>query len=200
MHPQPLRLRTCGYAIRGVNKSADLACSGPACSVRDSREHVRDVGREVARACVFGRRWPNSAGRAPGEDTGISRPAPPFTPHAGGPAPPTPAVCSLRVNPVGAARVRSGRGHWVRPGAGARPWRSCASGVHSMAQLAVRLLSPEASTAARRRMRVRAIAGLEGERRRALRCACCYVRRPRPARRAGGIPGGFATRVSVNAV
>ena len=33
-----------------------------------------------------------------------------------------------------------------------------------MAQLAVRLLSPEASTAARRRMRVRTIAGLEVER------------------------------------
>ena len=40
---------------------------------------------------------------------GILRPAPPFTPHAGA-APPTPAVCSLGVNPVGAARVRSGRG------------------------------------------------------------------------------------------
>ena len=124
------------------HRSADLACSGPACSVLDSREHVRDVGRGVARVCVLGRRWPNSAGRAPGEDTGISRPAPPFTPHAGAPAPPTPAVCSLGVNPVGAARVRSGPGDWARPGAGARLWRSCASGVQCMAQLAVRLPRP----------------------------------------------------------
>ena len=56
-------LGTCGYAIRGVNKSADLACSGPACSVLDSREHVRDgawggapvcVGEAVAQFCGAG--------------------------------------------------------------------------------------------------------------------------------------------------
>ena len=35
-----------------------MQCSGPACSVLDSREDVRD-GRGVARACVLGRRWPN---------------------------------------------------------------------------------------------------------------------------------------------
>ena len=120
-------------------------------------------------------------------------------------SPPTPEALRLQHLPyaVCASTLWEQRAcFWTRRLGAAR--RRCASlevlcercAVHGAARSA----APEASTAARRRMRVRAIAGLKGERRRALRCACCYVRRPRPARRAGGIPGGFATRVSVNAV
>ena len=151
----------------------------------DSREHVRDGAWGGTRVCVLGRRWPNSAGRAPGEDTGISRPAPPFTPHAGAVAPPTPAVCSLGVNPVGAARVRSGRGDWARPGAGARLWRSCASGVQCTAQLAVRLPRPPrlhiAACVCVRSPGWRVSGGAP------CRCACCHVRRPSVRRGAQGV-------------
>ena len=133
----------CGYAMRGVIRTQER----PSCELWSCVPRIRAstcvMGRGVARVCVC---WegggPILRGGEPGEDTGTSRPAPPFTPHAGAPAPPTPAVCSLGVKPVGAARVRSGRGDWARPGAGARPWRSCASGVQCMAQLAVRLPRP----------------------------------------------------------
>ena len=109
------------------------------------------------------------------------RPAPPFTPHAGAPAPPTPAmctVCSLGVNPVGAARVRSSQG-W-RLGAARRRCVSlevlcerCAVHVAARSGWSSRGLhgctSPHVcARSAYRRMCARAIAGLEGERRRAL--------------------------------
>ena len=132
---------------------------------QDSREDVRD-GRGVARACVLGRRCCGSAQFCAGRRVRIRayRDLRRLSPsHAGAVAPPTPAVCSLCVNPVGPARVRSGHGQ--QSGTARRRFASlevlcerCA--VHGAARSA----APEASTAARRRMRVRTIAGLEVER------------------------------------
>ena len=87
------------------------------------------VGEAVAQFCGAGSRVRIRAHRD------LRRPSPS---RAGAPAPPTPAVCSLGVNPVGAARVRTGRGRRLGAArcAGACPWRSCASGVQCMAQLA----------------------------------------------------------------
>ena len=82
-----------------------------ACSVLDSREHVRDGAwgePACARACVLGRGAVVVAQFCGAGRRVRMRPAPPFTPHAGAPAPPTPAVCtvcSLGVNPVGEARA-----------------------------------------------------------------------------------------------
>ena len=110
MHPQPSRLGTCGLRHeRSQQERRSCVLCGPACSVPwirastcvmwgvwgGARARVC-VGEAVAQFCGAGSRVRKRAHRD------LRRPSPS---RAGAPAPPTPAVCSLRVNPVGAARV-----------------------------------------------------------------------------------------------
>ena len=136
----------------------------------DSREHVRDGAWGGARVCdgeAVLWRWPKFCGAGRRVRIRAYRDLRRLSPsHAGAVAPPTPAVCSLGVNPVGAARVRSGRG-WQSGAArcaGARLWRSCASGVQCMAQLAVEMWIC-GSRGAAPKGRARALALADGGRR-----------------------------------
>ena len=139
-----------------------MQCSGPACSVLDSREDVRD-GRGVARACVLGRRWPNFLRggrrvriRAYRDLRRLSAP--------------TPGPLRLQHLPfaVWASTLWEQRACVLDGAIGRGPAQVRVSGgllcercaVHGAARSAAH----EASTAARRRMRVRTIAGLEVER------------------------------------
>ena len=148
--------------MRGVNKSTDLACSVlVACSVLDSREYA---GWGVARVCVLHgeRRRPNSAAgrrvriRAYHDLRRLS--------------PPTPEPLRLQRLPcaVWASTLWEQRACVLDGAIGRDPAQVRVSGgllcercaVHGAARSAAH----EASTAARRRMRVRTIAGLEVER------------------------------------